>query len=426
MIGGIPSVLSIEDPLTPSNDIGKSSYGAPQVQAAFQYAHRVLSRAITPQAQYHTNDSILSKLILVTEQVSEYRKWIKENWARRVPRLSPERPTSIQLPTAKAKASSLENTPNPTESESIDSSSLADSDNDEPHYESRVSLNTNEIDQPDLDDSVSVSSRTLEKEKYEREVREWDKGKNDYWDDDSRMTKEGSLQRDYDNENDFPPLNTSKERLNRRDRRDRQRNSHEHLSDTRMSDKESIASQSDISDHRPPKRPVHKPTVNFNSNLFKNAIGTIGTKETRLAGAKERPGKRPERAMYVPKGSSSSKTNEHGSRTAERNARKSPRDRESGRGSRNSRRSGQESDRSYRRGMRTDGFNDGHDDLSQRSFDDEISMDDRSPSQASDISFAKTTRHISEVKGNRKLKIKIEPPNSSESNRRVRQRDSSN
>ena len=79
MIGGIPSVLSIEDPLTPSNDIGKSSYGAPQVKAAFEYAHRVLSRAITPQAQYHTNDSILSKLILVTEQVSEYRKWIKDS-----------------------------------------------------------------------------------------------------------------------------------------------------------------------------------------------------------------------------------------------------------------------------------------------------------------------------------------------------------
>ena len=426
MIGGIPSVLSIEDPLTPSNDIGKSSYGAPQVKAAFEYAHRVLSRAITPQAQYHTNDSILSKLILVTEQVSEYRKWIKDNWAQRVPRLSPERPTSIQLP-SKPKASSLENTPNPTESESIVSSSSGESDN-EPNFEqdSRASIDANqETEQPDLEDSVegSVSSRTADKEKYDREVREWDKGKNDYWDDDNRMIKDTS--RDYDNENDFPPLNTSKERSNRRDRRDRQRNSHDHLSDTRMSDKESIASQSDISDHRPPKRAIHKPTVNFNSNLFKNAIGTIGHKESRLTGAKERTGKRPERAMYVPKGSSTSKPSELGPRATERNARKSPRDRESGRGSRNSRRSGHENERGFRRsgGLRTDGaFNDAHDDLSQRSFDDEVSMDDRSPSQASDITFSKTTRHISEVKGNRKSRIKIELNDSM--TRRVRQRDS--
>ena len=61
---GIPSLLSIEDPLTPSNDIGRSSYGADKVKLAFAYAYRILSRAISPQAAYHTKydqGGVLSK-----------------------------------------------------------------------------------------------------------------------------------------------------------------------------------------------------------------------------------------------------------------------------------------------------------------------------------------------------------------------------
>ena len=33
-----PSLLCIEDPLQPGNDVGKSSYGALQVKQAFDYA----------------------------------------------------------------------------------------------------------------------------------------------------------------------------------------------------------------------------------------------------------------------------------------------------------------------------------------------------------------------------------------------------
>ena len=49
---GLPSMLSIEDPLTPSNDIGRSSYGAAQVKDAFEYAYRVLTRAVAPQIRW--------------------------------------------------------------------------------------------------------------------------------------------------------------------------------------------------------------------------------------------------------------------------------------------------------------------------------------------------------------------------------------
>merc|ERR1739838_142633 len=98
---GIPSLLSIEDPLTPSNDIGRSSYGADKVKLAFAYAYRILSRAISPQAAYHTKydqGGVLSKLIVVTEQVSQYRAWINENWRRRVPRLEPiNRPKTLPI-----------------------------------------------------------------------------------------------------------------------------------------------------------------------------------------------------------------------------------------------------------------------------------------------------------------------------------------
>lgn len=38
--------LCIEDPLTPGNDIGKSSYGALQVKQAFDYAYLTLVQAV--------------------------------------------------------------------------------------------------------------------------------------------------------------------------------------------------------------------------------------------------------------------------------------------------------------------------------------------------------------------------------------------
>ena len=46
--GHRPSLLCIEDPLTPGNDIGRSSYGALHVKQAFEYAYIVLLQAVNP------------------------------------------------------------------------------------------------------------------------------------------------------------------------------------------------------------------------------------------------------------------------------------------------------------------------------------------------------------------------------------------
>lgn len=44
--GHQPSMLCIEDPLQPGNDIGRSSYGAMRVRHAFDYAYSTLFRVL--------------------------------------------------------------------------------------------------------------------------------------------------------------------------------------------------------------------------------------------------------------------------------------------------------------------------------------------------------------------------------------------
>lgn len=83
MDGYRPSMLYIEDPLQPDNDVGRSSYGAMQVKQAFDYAYVVLSHAVSPIAKYYPNnetESILGRIIRVTREVDEYREWIRANW----------------------------------------------------------------------------------------------------------------------------------------------------------------------------------------------------------------------------------------------------------------------------------------------------------------------------------------------------------
>lgn len=81
--GHRPSLLCIEDPLTPGNDIGRSSYGALQVKQAFEYAYIVLAQAVSP-LNTGLNDcsrhSILGRIIRVTDEVIEYRKWVRETF----------------------------------------------------------------------------------------------------------------------------------------------------------------------------------------------------------------------------------------------------------------------------------------------------------------------------------------------------------
>ncbi|XP_033929747.1 terminal nucleotidyltransferase 4B-like isoform X2 [Melopsittacus undulatus] len=78
-----PSMLYIEDPLQPGNDVGRSSYGAMQVKQAFDYAYVVLSHAVSPIAKYYPNnemESILGRIIRVTQEVAAYRDWISKRW----------------------------------------------------------------------------------------------------------------------------------------------------------------------------------------------------------------------------------------------------------------------------------------------------------------------------------------------------------
>ncbi|XP_036224501.2 non-canonical poly(A) RNA polymerase protein Trf4-1 [Bactrocera oleae] len=81
--GHRPSLLCIEDPLTPGNDIGRSSYGALQVKQAFEYAYMLLANAVSPLNEFGSNcaeRTILGRIIRVTDDVIDYREWIREHF----------------------------------------------------------------------------------------------------------------------------------------------------------------------------------------------------------------------------------------------------------------------------------------------------------------------------------------------------------
>ncbi|XP_053449120.1 terminal nucleotidyltransferase 4A isoform X1 [Nycticebus coucang] len=82
-----PSMLCIEDPLLPGNDVGRSSYGAMQVKQVFDYAYIVLSHAVSPLARSYPNrdsESTLGRIVKVTQEVIDYRQWIKQKWGSRI------------------------------------------------------------------------------------------------------------------------------------------------------------------------------------------------------------------------------------------------------------------------------------------------------------------------------------------------------
>lgn len=79
-----PSMLCIEDPLTAGNDIGRSSYGALQVKSAFDYSYIKLHQAVTPALDSFIFDcnknSILGRIVRVTDNVLQYRRWVRETF----------------------------------------------------------------------------------------------------------------------------------------------------------------------------------------------------------------------------------------------------------------------------------------------------------------------------------------------------------
>ncbi|EFA06387.1 terminal nucleotidyltransferase 4A isoform X1 [Tribolium castaneum] len=97
--GHRPSLLCIEDPLLPSNDIGRSSYGVLQVKRAFEYAYTVLTNAVLPISSHNVEHSILGRIIRVTDKVIQYRRWIEKTFGHKynsptIPRPRPPRSLS--------------------------------------------------------------------------------------------------------------------------------------------------------------------------------------------------------------------------------------------------------------------------------------------------------------------------------------------
>jgi len=72
--GHRPSLLCIEDPLQPGNDVGKSSYGALQVRQAFDYAYSTLNRAVRQGG----GPTYLSRIVQVDQDTINYRNWIRQ------------------------------------------------------------------------------------------------------------------------------------------------------------------------------------------------------------------------------------------------------------------------------------------------------------------------------------------------------------
>ncbi|KAM3872688.1 terminal nucleotidyltransferase 4A-like [Diretmus argenteus] len=81
--GSRPSMLCIEDPLQPGNDVGRSSYGVLHVKQVFDFAYMVLSHGVAPLARVYPNkeyDSTLGRIIKVSPEVLAYRDWTIKKW----------------------------------------------------------------------------------------------------------------------------------------------------------------------------------------------------------------------------------------------------------------------------------------------------------------------------------------------------------
>ncbi|XP_028327423.1 terminal nucleotidyltransferase 4A-like [Gouania willdenowi] len=84
MSGNRPSMLCIEDPVQPGNDVGRSSYGILQVKQVFDFAFMVLNHSVSPLARAYpnkdTSNSALGRIIKVCPDVLAYRNWTIKKW----------------------------------------------------------------------------------------------------------------------------------------------------------------------------------------------------------------------------------------------------------------------------------------------------------------------------------------------------------
>ncbi|KAM9806055.1 terminal nucleotidyltransferase 4A-like [Syngnathus typhle] len=81
--GNRSSMLCIEDPVQPGNDVGRSSYGILQVKQVFDFAYMVLSHGVSALARAYPNkeyESTLGRIIKVCPEVLAYRDWTIKTW----------------------------------------------------------------------------------------------------------------------------------------------------------------------------------------------------------------------------------------------------------------------------------------------------------------------------------------------------------
>lgn len=74
--GHRPSILCIEDPLTPGNDIGRGSYGALQVKTVFEYAYTTLKTALDPQVVVPRYRFVFYALYIIKNGIYLKKKYI--------------------------------------------------------------------------------------------------------------------------------------------------------------------------------------------------------------------------------------------------------------------------------------------------------------------------------------------------------------
>ncbi|XP_050296070.1 terminal nucleotidyltransferase 4B-like isoform X2 [Anthonomus grandis grandis] len=147
--GHRPSMLCIEDPLQPSNDIGRSSYGILFVKKAFEYAFTILTNVVHPLSIHNdcTRTSILGRIVRVSDKVVQHRRRIEEGGTRIISGGGVQQQPTATTTTTTAAASVVVVNNKPSRSSSTGSTSSAE--------ESGVSSEGS--DRPSRDHSPNVS-----------------------------------------------------------------------------------------------------------------------------------------------------------------------------------------------------------------------------------------------------------------------------
>ena len=87
---GEHGLLYVQDPINTESNAARGCYGIHQIKQAFEHAFNRLHMAVLVREQpTPTKPSLLSTIVQVSEEVNEYRNWIKSQWSSVVSSSSP-------------------------------------------------------------------------------------------------------------------------------------------------------------------------------------------------------------------------------------------------------------------------------------------------------------------------------------------------